>query len=48
MDIIQELGSLAFASRLKRISERLMKDVSRVYADLDVDPLVSGSVPAYP
>ena len=37
MDIIQELGSLAFASRLKRISERLMKDVSRVYADLDVD-----------
>ncbi|MCP4570383.1 MAG: GNAT family N-acetyltransferase [FCB group bacterium] len=37
MDIIQELGALAFASRLKRISERLMKDVSRVYKDQDFD-----------
>lgn len=37
MDIIQELGALAFASRLKRISERLMKDVSNVYKDQDFD-----------
>ena len=37
MDTIAELGELAFASRLKRLSERLMKDVSRVYRDLDVD-----------
>jgi len=37
MDTIGELGELAFASRLKRLSERLMKDVSRVYRDLEVD-----------
>lgn len=37
MDIIQKLGPLAFASRLKRISERLMKDVSRIYDELDVE-----------
>jgi len=37
VDTISELGELAFASRLKRLSERLMKDVSRVYKDLDVD-----------
>jgi DNA-binding MarR family transcriptional regulator len=37
MDIIQRLGPLAFASRLKRISERLLRDVSRIYEGLDVD-----------
>ncbi len=37
MDTISELGELAFASRLKRLSERLMRDVSRVYKDLSVD-----------
>ncbi len=37
MDLIRELGPLAFASRLKRISERLMKDVSRIYQEQDVD-----------
>jgi len=36
-DIIDELGPLAFASRLKRLGEKLQKDVSRVYRDLDVD-----------
>jgi len=35
MDIIRQLGPLAFASRLKRISDRLIKDVSRLYSDLD-------------
>lgn len=31
MDLIKQLGPLAFASRLKRLSERLYKDVSRIY-----------------
>jgi DNA-binding MarR family transcriptional regulator/GNAT superfamily N-acetyltransferase len=37
LDIITELGELAFASRLKRLSERLMKDVSLLYKKLNVD-----------
>jgi DNA-binding MarR family transcriptional regulator/N-acetylglutamate synthase-like GNAT family acetyltransferase len=37
MDLIQQLGAMAFASRLKRLSERLHKDVSRVYSKQDVD-----------
>lgn len=37
MDLINELGELAFASRLKRLSERLMKDVTRIYRELDVE-----------
>jgi DNA-binding MarR family transcriptional regulator/N-acetylglutamate synthase-like GNAT family acetyltransferase len=37
MDMIQKLGPLAFASRLKRISERLMRDVSHIYRELDVE-----------
>jgi ribosomal protein S18 acetylase RimI-like enzyme/DNA-binding transcriptional ArsR family regulator len=36
-DLIKELGELGFATRLKRLSERLMKDVSRIYGTLDVD-----------
>jgi DNA-binding MarR family transcriptional regulator/N-acetylglutamate synthase-like GNAT family acetyltransferase len=36
-DLIRELGPLAFASRLRRLSERLMQDVSSVYADFDSD-----------
>lgn len=36
-DIVSELGELALATRLKRLSERLMKDVSRIYRDLDID-----------
>jgi DNA-binding MarR family transcriptional regulator/N-acetylglutamate synthase-like GNAT family acetyltransferase len=40
MDLIQTLGELAFASRLRRLSERLMRDVARVYADarLEFEP----------
>lgn len=36
-DVIRELGPLAFASHLKRLSERLMHDVSGMYADVDAD-----------
>ena len=35
MDLITDLGELALASRLKRLSERLLRDVSRVYRELD-------------
>ena len=37
METINELAELAFASRLKRLSERLMKDVSCLYHKLEVD-----------
>jgi DNA-binding MarR family transcriptional regulator len=37
MDLIQKLGALALASRLKRISERLQRDVSRIYRSQNVD-----------
>jgi GNAT superfamily N-acetyltransferase/DNA-binding MarR family transcriptional regulator len=37
MDIIKSLGELAFASRLKRLSERLMKDASRIYRALEMN-----------
>jgi len=37
VDLINELGELAFASRLKRLSERLLKDVTRIYKELEVD-----------
>ena len=37
MDVIEELGALAFASRLKRLSERLQKDVTKLYRLLSVD-----------
>jgi len=37
MDLIRELGPLAFASRLKRISEQLMRDVSRIYREQEVN-----------
>lgn len=36
-DLVHQLGPLAFASRLKRLSDRLYRDISRVYAELDVD-----------
>jgi DNA-binding MarR family transcriptional regulator/GNAT superfamily N-acetyltransferase len=36
-DIIEQLGELALASRLRRLSERLFRDISRVYLDLDVE-----------
>ncbi len=37
MDWIHELGPLAFASRLKRLSERLYRDVAGVYQQLDTE-----------
>lgn len=36
-DIIEQLGELALASRLRRLSERLFRDISRVYQDLDTE-----------
>jgi DNA-binding MarR family transcriptional regulator/GNAT superfamily N-acetyltransferase len=36
-DIIGQLGELALASRLRRLSERLFRDISRVYDDLDTE-----------
>lgn len=36
-DLINELEELGFATRLKRLSERLMKDVSRIYGAMDVE-----------
>lgn len=36
-DLIRELSEMAFASRLKRLSERLMKDVSLLYHKLGID-----------
>jgi DNA-binding MarR family transcriptional regulator/N-acetylglutamate synthase-like GNAT family acetyltransferase len=40
MDLIKQLGSLALASRLKRLSDRLMRDGSRIYREegLDFEP----------
>lgn len=37
MDIIQQLGGLSLASRLRRLSEGLMNDVSRIYDEHKVD-----------
>jgi GNAT superfamily N-acetyltransferase/DNA-binding MarR family transcriptional regulator len=37
MDIISDLGEMAFATRLKRLSERLGKDVSLLYHRLNID-----------
>jgi len=36
-DLLRELGPLALASRLKRLSDRLYRDMSRVYGELDLD-----------
>ncbi|MBI5021328.1 MAG: bifunctional helix-turn-helix transcriptional regulator/GNAT family N-acetyltransferase [Ignavibacteriales bacterium] len=37
MDIISDLGEMAFASRLRRLGERLAKDVTLLYHKLDID-----------
>lgn len=37
MDIIQQLGGLSLASRLRRLSEWLMSDVSKIYDEQKVD-----------
>ena len=36
-DLIQQLGPLAFASRLKRLAELLQRDVSKIYDQLEMD-----------
>ncbi len=37
MDVVNELGELAIATRLKRLSERLSADVSKIYKESEVD-----------
>ena len=37
MDLVNELAELAIATRLKRLSERLSIDVSKIYKESDVD-----------
>jgi len=37
MDFIEELGTLALGSRIKNLSELLMKDVSKIYKDQGFD-----------
>lgn len=37
MDLVNELAELALATRLKRLSERLSVDVSKIYKESEVD-----------
>ncbi|MES3017561.1 MAG: hypothetical protein V4721_07280 [Bacteroidota bacterium] len=37
MNLINDLGELAIATRLKRLSERLSNDVSKIYKESEVD-----------
>jgi DNA-binding MarR family transcriptional regulator len=37
MDLITELGELAIATRLKRLSERLSTDANKIYKELDLN-----------
>ncbi len=37
MNLINDLGELAIATRLKRLSERLSQDVSKIYKESEVD-----------
>ena len=37
MDLVNELSELAIATRLKRLSERLSTDVSKIYKESEVD-----------
>ncbi len=37
MDLVNELAELALATRLKRLSERLSADVSKIYKESEVD-----------
>lgn len=36
-DLLQQLGALALGSRLKRLSDRLMRDVSKIYAEHELE-----------
>lgn len=37
MDFLQELGPLALASRLRRLTERLTQDIAQIYRTMDID-----------
>lgn len=37
MDLVHELAEIALATRLKRLSDRLSNDVSKIYKESDVD-----------
>ena len=37
MDLVRQLGPMAFASRLKRLSDRLKADVTKLYHEQGVD-----------
>ncbi len=37
MDLVHELAEIALATRLKRLSDRLSTDVSKIYKESDVD-----------
>lgn len=37
MDFLRDLGALALASRLRRLTDRLTQDVSQIYRELDID-----------
>ncbi|MDJ0625245.1 MAG: helix-turn-helix domain-containing protein [Candidatus Caenarcaniphilales bacterium] len=37
MDLLKEMEELAFASRLKRLSDRLMQDVAQLYKAYEID-----------
>jgi DNA-binding MarR family transcriptional regulator len=37
MDLLKDLGTLAFASRLRRLSDRLMRDVAKLYKDHETE-----------
>lgn len=53
-DLVARLGELALATRLRRLSERLFRDVGRVYRELDVSfeprwfPLLQALLPGEP
>ena len=36
-DLLKQLGPLVLASRLKRLSDRLYRDISRLYFQLDIN-----------
>ncbi len=37
LDLLEQLGPLAFASRLRRLADRLHRDVSQIYREMDVE-----------
>jgi len=37
MDVLKDMGTMAFASRLRRLSDHLMRDVVKVYKDNKIE-----------